>query len=122
MYKVPIVGYRFRSHENGSSIDVDINDKLDIICPHWGRDEGVELFYFKLYLVTVDDFNKCSTPNNARKLLSCDIPEKEKKYTFYFQEISPSPWGLEFVPTKSYYVICECYSFVVRHNSLLFVN
>ena len=65
-----------------------------------------KLFYFKLYLVSKDNFDKCNV-TGGRRLLNCDVPEKEKKYTFYFQEISPSPWGLEFTPEKSYYVICK---------------
>merc|ERR1712096_71187 len=32
-------------------------------------------------------------------------PMYEKKYTFYFQEISPSPWALEFEADKTYYII-----------------
>ncbi|XP_078490587.1 ephrin [Ciona intestinalis] len=87
-------------------INVAINDRLDIICPRRGRDEGEELFYYKLYLVSKEDFKRCNASNNdRRRLITCNVPDREKKYTFYFQEISPSPWGIEFQPDETYYVI-----------------
>jgi len=98
--------FAFRFKSNGFSIDVAIYDKLDIICPRRGRDDGEELFYFKLYLVSKEDFQKCNI-TSGRRLITCDVPEREKKYTFYFQQLSPSPWGLEFDPDKSYYVVCK---------------
>ncbi|CAK8672344.1 uncharacterized protein LOC143464990 [Clavelina lepadiformis] len=86
------------------NIDASINDKLDIICPRSGRNDGEKLFYFKIYLVSEENYQTCNI-HGGRRLITCDHPEKEKKYTFYFQEISPSPWGLEFEPHKSYYVV-----------------
>ena len=96
---------RFRNR-HGLSIEVDINDKLDVICPRRGRDAGEELFYFKLYLVEKDSYNECSVAR-GRRILTCSDPDVEKKYTFYFQEISPSPFGLEFKPNTAYYIICK---------------
>ena len=96
--------FRFRSADVG--LDVDIEDKLDIICPRRGRDKNDEFFFFKLYIVSEENFNSCSVVD-GRKLLTCNVPAKEKKYTFFFQEISPSPWGLEFKPGEVYYVICK---------------
>ena len=97
--------FRFRK-KNGLSIDVDINDKLDVICPRRGRDAGEELFFFKLYLVEKESFGECSVAR-GRRILTCSDPNVEKKYTFYFQEISPSPFGLEFQPNSDYYIICK---------------
>nr|CAB3241350.1 EphrinB ephrin precursor [Phallusia mammillata] len=85
-----------------SSIDVALLDKLDIICPRRGRDTGDH--FFKLFLVSKENFGTCNA-TGGRRLITCDVPQQEKKYTFYFQEISPSPWGLEFEPNKAYYVI-----------------
>ena len=97
---------RFQS-SSVPTLDVSINDKLDIICPRMGRDEGEERFYFKLFLVeSRSNADECKVMG-GQKLITCNQPEKEKKYTFYFQEISPSPFGLEFTPDKSYYVICK---------------
>ena len=97
--------FRFSATED-NKIEVDIDDKLDIICPRKGRDENGEHFYFKLYLVSAENYRKCNA-TGGKRLINCDVPDQEKKYTFYFQKISPSPWGLEFTPDKSYYVICE---------------
>jgi len=95
----------FRATTKGhNAIDVDIDDKLDIICPRQGRDDGEEHFYFKLYLVDKTNYLKCNA-TGGKRLITCNVPKREKKYTFYFQEISPSPWGLEFEPAKTYYVI-----------------
>ena len=101
--------FRFKLNLNAAyQTDASINDKLDIICPSKMASTGHrnELFYFKLFLVSKDDFEICNA-TNGRRLLTCDVPEREKKYTFFFQEISPSPWGLEFTPEQSYYVICK---------------
>uniref|UniRef100_H2Y6B4 Ephrin RBD domain-containing protein n=1 Tax=Ciona savignyi TaxID=51511 RepID=H2Y6B4_CIOSA len=86
---------------------VAINDRLDIICPRRGRDEGEELFYYKLYLVSEEDYKRCNASNrdHRHRLITCDVPDREKKYTFYFQEISPSPFGIEYKPDQTYYVI-----------------
>ena len=97
---------RFRSGTGPGYIEAAINDKLDIICPRSGKGDGEKLFYFKLFLVSEDNFRNCNT-TGGRRLITCDRPDAEKKYTFYFQEISPSPWGLEFDPNKSYYIICK---------------
>jgi len=94
---------------NEPDITVDIDDKLDIICPRQGRDEGdYQHLYFKVYFVSEKNYNECSSAGSraiSRRLLTCDVPHQEKKYTFYFQEISPSPWGLEFKPDTAYYLI-----------------
>ena len=109
--------FRFQS-SRVPTVDVGINDKLDIICPRKGRDEGEERFYFKLFLVeSSSNAEECKVMGGQR-LITCDKPDKEKKYTFFFQEISPSPFGLEFTPYKSYYVICE----LPMHIILCFIS
>ena len=102
--------FRFKTppDDNRRQINAAINDKLDIICPRYGKGNKEELFYFKLYLVSEKNFQKCNS-TGGRRLLTCNIPNKEKKYTFYFQQLSPSPWGLEFQPGKAYYVICKSF-------------
>jgi len=83
-------------------VKVNIDDKLDIICP-LQSDEHTDLYY-KIYLVDLNGYEKCDT-SGGRRLITCSNPEKEKKYTFFFQEISPSPWALEFRAGEDYYVI-----------------
>merc|ERR1719376_1278463 len=57
-----------------------------------------------IYLVNQHSYKTCNA-SSGRRLMTCHSPMREKKYTFYFQEISPSPWALEFEPDKTYYVI-----------------
>jgi len=83
-------------------VKVNIDDKLDIICP-LRSDEHTDLYY-KIYLVDLNGFDNCDT-SGGRRLITCANPHKEKKYTFFFQEISPSPWALEFRAGEVYYVI-----------------
>jgi len=90
------------------SIDVELEDKLDIICPLKTRDVGIsrnqDNWYYKIYLVDQYSYKTCSA-SGGRRLITCESPMYEKKYTFYFQEISPSPWALEFETDKIYYII-----------------
>jgi len=83
-------------------VKVNIDDKLDIICP-LEYDEHTDLYY-KIYLVDLNGYDNCDT-SGGRRLITCSNPKKEKKYTFFFQEISPSPWALEFRAGEDYYVI-----------------
>jgi len=84
------------------SIDVKLEDKLDIICPLKSRED--KNLFFKIYLVSHESYKACDV-SRGRRLLTCETPELEKKYTFFFQEISPSPFALEFQVGKSYYII-----------------
>jgi hypothetical protein len=51
-------------------------------------------------------FRNCDS-SQGKRLISCDQPTKEKKYTVLFQELNPSPYGLEFLPGETYYYICK---------------
>merc|ERR1712202_21102 len=87
------------------SIDVELEVKLDIICPLKTKDvHNHENWYYKIYLVDQHSYKTCSA-SGGRRLITCESPMYEKKYTFYFQEISPSPWALEFEADKTYYII-----------------
>jgi len=88
------------------SVDVELEDKLDIICPLKTRDldYGQANWYYKIYLVDQHSYKTCNA-SGGRRLITCESPMYEKKYTFYFQEISPSPWALEFEADKTYYII-----------------
>ena len=96
---------RFKVHD--LSVDVELEDKLDIICPLKTRDLDYNQanWYYKIYLVDQHSYKTCNA-SNGRRLITCESPMFEKKYTFYFQEISPSPWALEFEADKTYYIIC----------------
>ena len=53
-----------------------------------------------------DFFRNCDT-SQGKRLIDCNKPEQEKKYTVLFQDTNPSPYGLEFLPGQTYYYICK---------------
>ena len=121
-FNITLNHLRFRGDQR--PLNVNLEDKIDLICPSnatGGKNHRSDQLFFKIHLVDERGFRTCSS-EGGRRLITCNMPEHEKKYTFYFQEISPSPWALEFEAEKSYYVICElfvvtssvCY-FLLRH-------
>ncbi|CAG5100232.1 Oidioi.mRNA.OKI2018_I69.XSR.g16905.t1.cds [Oikopleura dioica] len=86
-------------------ITVRIGDKMDLICPRHG--DGLThdgKMFHKIYEVSKEAFENCDS-SQGKRLISCDQPTKEKKYTVLFQELNPSPYGLEFLPGETYYYI-----------------
>ncbi|KAM3866801.1 ephrin-B1 [Diretmus argenteus] len=86
----------------GLVIYPDIGDKLDIICPK--ADPGREYEYYKLYMVTREQAESCSTVLDPNVLVNCNKPEKDIKFTIKFQEFSPNYMGLEFKRNVNYYI------------------
>ncbi|KAI8503977.1 Ephrin-B2a [Branchiostoma belcheri] len=84
--------------EGGYVLEVDINDKLDIICPRLFNQYNV------MYEVSREGYETCNS-TGGRLLLRCNLPERDIVLTILFQEVSPSPFGLEFVKGKDYYYI-----------------
>lgn len=83
---------------------VRIGQKMDIICPLRERNRPDGLYYFVLYKVKKEAYHSCNA-SQVKPLLTCDTPDHEKKYTFLFQDITPSPWGLTFKEKETYYFI-----------------
>ncbi|XP_072361621.1 ephrin-B1 isoform X2 [Scyliorhinus torazame] len=81
----------------------EIGDKLDIICPKMNNQDQYE--YYKLYLVTEEQAEACSTVLNPHLLVACKKPDKEIKFTIKFQEFSPNYMGLEFAKNQDYFII-----------------
>ncbi|XP_063069051.1 ephrin-B2a [Engraulis encrasicolus] len=87
-----------------------IGDKMDIVCPRVegggagaGSGEGVE--FYKVYLVTREQLDRCYITKQDTPLLNCIKPDQDVKFTLKFQEFSPNLWGLEFYRGKDYYII-----------------
>ncbi|XP_062391385.1 ephrin-B2a [Sardina pilchardus] len=86
-----------------------IGDKMDIVCPRveggggGGVSEGVE--FYKIYLVTREQLERCYITKTDTPLLNCVKPDQDVKFTLKFQEFSPNLWGLEFFRGKDYYII-----------------
>eukprot|EP00058_Branchiostoma_floridae_P022073 XP_002607563.1 hypothetical protein BRAFLDRAFT_71435 [Branchiostoma floridae] len=84
--------------EGGYVLEVDIGDKLDIICPRLFNQYNV------MYEVSREGYETCNS-TGGRLLLRCNLPETDLVLTVLFQEVSPSPFGLEFKKGKDYYYI-----------------
>ncbi|KAJ8003362.1 hypothetical protein DPEC_G00147550 [Dallia pectoralis] len=82
-----------------------IGDKMDILCPRTSPEEGVSAAeYYRVYLVTREQFHGCTVSQSDTPLLNCDKPDQDVKFTFKFQEFSPNLWGLEFLKGRDYYI------------------
>ncbi|KAM4020591.1 ephrin-B1 [Anomaloglossus baeobatrachus] len=86
----------------GLVIYPEIGDRLDIICPKGEPSQPYE--YYKLYMVRRDQADLCSTVMDPNVLVTCNVPEKEFRFTIKFQEFSPNYMGLEFKKYQDYYI------------------
>ncbi|XP_069776203.1 ephrin-B3b [Narcine bancroftii] len=85
-----------------------IGDRIDLICPRShppGAQSTAEYEYYRLYLVSREQAERCDTIMSPTILLTCDKPEQDTRFTIKFQEFSPNLWGLEFMPQHDYYII-----------------
>lgn len=86
-------------------IAVKIGDKMDLICPRF--DDGMnhnDMMYHRIFEVSQDAFENCDS-SKGKRLIDCNKPAQEKKYTVLFQDTNPSPYGLEFLPGEVYFYI-----------------
>ncbi|XP_066266755.1 ephrin-B2-like isoform X1 [Branchiostoma lanceolatum] len=85
--------------EGGHVLEVDIGDKLNIICPRL-----FSQFNTMYEVFSREEYETCNS-TRGRLLLRCDLPDQDLSLTILFQEVSPSPFGLEFEKGKDYYYI-----------------
>ncbi|XP_019622662.1 PREDICTED: ephrin-B2-like [Branchiostoma belcheri] len=88
----------------GYSITVELDDKVDIVCPRVFNRSRQDPQYNTLYQVQEDGYVHCDA-SQGKMLLRCDKPFQDNRFTMLFQEFSPSPFGLEFKPGRDYYYI-----------------
>ncbi|KAM6980226.1 ephrin-B2a-like [Aplochiton taeniatus] len=81
-----------------------IGDKMDIVCPRVEALSGDKEEFYRVYLVTRSQMERCSIDKTDTPLLNCDKPHRDVKFTFKFQEFSPNLWGLEFLKGRDYYI------------------
>ncbi|KAK2816705.1 hypothetical protein Q7C36_022976 [Tachysurus vachellii] len=80
-----------------------LGNRLDIVCPR--ASPGGVYEYYRLYLVSGEQAESCSTILNPNILVTCNKPDKDIKFTIKFQEFSPNYMGLEFRRHQDYYII-----------------
>ena len=70
------------------------------------RDAWSEVLHNLGTLFLTKLFRNCDS-SKGKRLIDCNKPQQEKKYTVLFQDTNPSPYGLEFLPGETYFYICE---------------
>lgn len=96
----------------GYTVEVSINDYLDIYCPHYGAPlppaERMERYI--LYMVNGEGHASCDHRQRGFKRWECNRPAAPGgplKFSEKFQLFTPFSLGFEFRPGHEYYYICE---------------
>lgn len=108
---LPLHMPRFRNEDY--TVHVQLNDYLDIICPHY-EDESVAdaaMERYTLYLVEREQYQLCQPQSKDQVRWQCNQPSARhgpEKLSEKFQRFTPFTLGKEFKEGHSYYYICEC--------------
>ncbi len=95
------------------SIQVNLNDYLDIYCPHYpnkGPPGPGEPETLALYLVGEASFKGCVETRGAIKRWECNTPHAPfgpVRFSEKIQRFTPFSLGFEFLPGRHYYYSCE---------------
>ena len=95
------------------SIEVKLNDYLDIYCPHYsnkGSHGPEQPEMLALYLVGEDSFQGCVETRGAIKRWECNTPYAPfgpVRFSEKIQRFTPFSLGFEFLPGHHYYYSCE---------------
>ncbi|XP_077382496.1 ephrin-A1b [Festucalex cinctus] len=94
------------------TVEVRINDYLDIICPHYSHGEvpphSAERYV--LYMVERDDYDVCKPHSFDQLRWECSrpfAPHAPEKFSEKFQRFTPFTLGKEFRQGESYYYISK---------------
>lgn len=103
-----------RLRREGYTVQVSVNDYLDIYCPHYntslrGTLERTIAEQYILYMVTYHGYRTCD-PQQGSKRWECNRPHAPHapiKFSEKFQRFSAFSLGYEFNVGQEYYYICE---------------
>ncbi|KAK2835102.1 hypothetical protein Q5P01_015586 [Channa striata] len=91
------------------TVEVAINDYLDIYCPHYEVPEPAErMEHYVLYMVNYDGYTSCDHHRKGFKRWECNRPQSPNgplKFSEKFQLFTPFSLGFEFRPGHEYYYI-----------------
>lgn len=98
---------------NDYTVEVRLNDYLDIICPHYeeGTVDPHVMERYTLYLVEPEEYRACKPRSKEQIRWECNKPSAlhgPEKFSEKFQRFTPFTLGKEFKEGHSYYYICEC--------------
>ncbi|XP_026800647.1 ephrin-A4 isoform X2 [Pangasianodon hypophthalmus] len=90
------------------SVQVNLNDYLDILCPHYpsGSPEHGPPETLALYLVAEHHFQGCHETKGAIKRWECNSPYAPfgpVRFSEKIQRFTPFSLGFEFLPGRHYY-------------------
>lgn len=106
--------FQFRLRREGFTVQVSVNDYLDIYCPHYntsqrGTLERTVAEQYILYMVSYHGYRTCD-PQLGFKRWECNRPHAPHapiKFSEKFQRYSAFSLGYEFNVGQEYYYICE---------------
>ncbi|KAM6921670.1 ephrin-A2-like [Xenentodon cancila] len=91
------------------TVEVAINDYLDIYCPHYeGAESAERMEHYVLYMVNYDGYTTCDHHRKGFKRWECNRPQSPNgplKFSEKFQLFTPFSLGFEFRPGHEYYYI-----------------
>ncbi|XP_036090122.1 ephrin-A2 isoform X2 [Rousettus aegyptiacus] len=96
----------------GYTVEVSINDYLDIYCPHYGAPlpPAERMEHYVLYMVNGEGHASCDHRQRGFKRWECNRPAAPGgplKFSEKFQLFTPFSLGFEFRPGHEYYYIYE---------------
>ncbi|KAK1896295.1 Ephrin-A2, partial [Dissostichus eleginoides] len=93
------------------TVEVAINDYLDIYCPHYEWPEPSDrMEHYILYMVNYDGYTSCDHHRKGFKRWECNRPQSPNgplKFSEKFQLFTPFSLGFEFRPGHEYYYIYD---------------
>ncbi|KAM3614870.1 uncharacterized protein V6R79_020160 [Siganus canaliculatus] len=94
------------------TVEVRINDYLDIICPHYtnGKVSSHAAERYVLYMVEKEDYEVCKPHSFDQLRWECSRPfalHAPEKFSEKFQRFTPFTLGKEFRQGESYYYISK---------------
>ncbi|XP_048196811.1 ephrin-A2 isoform X2 [Perognathus longimembris pacificus] len=94
----------------GYTVEVSINDYLDIYCPHYGAPlpPSERMEHYVLYMVNGEGHASCDHRQRGFKRWECNRPAAPGgplKFSEKFQLFTPFSLGFEFRPGHEYYYI-----------------
>ncbi|PKK17743.1 ephrin-A2 [Columba livia] len=99
-----------RFHRGDYTVEVSINDYLDIYCPHYEEPLPEQMERYILYMVNYEGHASCDHRQRGFKRWECNRPDSPNgplKFSEKFQLFTPFSLGFEFRPGHEYYYICE---------------
>ncbi|XP_010561579.1 PREDICTED: ephrin-A2 [Haliaeetus leucocephalus] len=95
-------------HRGDYTVEVSINDYLDIYCPHYEEPLPERMERYILYMVNYEGHASCDHRQRGFKRWECNRPDSPNgplKFSEKFQLFTPFSLGFEFRPGHEYYYI-----------------